>query len=154
MGLSRKVDAKPNKQKGARNENESGPVPQRPKAKSALLKIVSSRYILKLYVAGQSPKSVNAIANIKKICEENLQGRYELEVIDLYQQPQLAQGEQIIAVPTLIKKTSAPVAPHHRRYVEYRARAGGAGYTKEGVMPNKPSLGTAGRRKPGSARPA
>jgi len=82
---------------------------EQPKANTALLKIVSSRYILKLYVAGQSPKSVNAIANIKKICEENLQGRYELEVIDLYQQPQLAQGEQIIAVPTLIRKLPIPL---------------------------------------------
>jgi circadian clock protein KaiB len=68
-----------------------------------------SRYILKLYVAGQSPKSVNAIANIKKLCEANLQGRYLLEVIDLYQQPQLAQGEQIVAVPTLIVKLPAPL---------------------------------------------
>jgi circadian clock protein KaiB len=67
------------------------------------------RYILKLYVAGQSPKSVKAIANIKKLCEANLQGRYVLEVIDLYQQPQLAQGEQIIAVPTLIVKLPAPL---------------------------------------------
>ncbi|MDT8375273.1 MAG: circadian clock protein KaiB [Mariprofundaceae bacterium] len=66
-------------------------------------------YILKLYVAGQSPKSVNAIANLKNICEENLHGRYELEVIDLYQQPQLAQGDQIIAVPTLIRKLPPPL---------------------------------------------
>lgn len=66
-------------------------------------------YILRLYVAGESPKSVRAIANIKKICEESLQGRYELEVIDLYQQPQLAQGDQIIAVPTLIKKLPPPL---------------------------------------------
>lgn len=75
----------------------------------ALRLVASSRYILKLYVAGQSPKSVNAIANIKKICEENLQGRYELDVIDLYQQPQLAQSEQIIAVPTLIRKLPQPL---------------------------------------------
>jgi circadian clock protein KaiB len=72
-------------------------------------KAASSRYILKLYVAGQSPKSVNAIANIKKLCEANLQGRYVLEVIDLYQQPQLAQGEQIIAVPVLIRKLPSPL---------------------------------------------
>ncbi len=69
----------------------------------------TARYILKLYVAGQSPKSVNAIVNIKKICEENLQGRYQLEVVDLFQQPHLAQGEQIIAVPTLIKKLPPPL---------------------------------------------
>jgi circadian clock protein KaiB len=66
-------------------------------------------YILKLYVAGQSPKSVSAIANLKKLCEANLQGRYVLDVIDLYQQPQLAQGEQIIAVPTLIRKLPSPL---------------------------------------------
>lgn len=77
--------------------------------KAPVHKEVSSRYVLRLYVAGTSPKSVNAITNIKKICEENLQGHYELEVIDLYQQPQLAQGEQIIAVPTLIRKLPPPL---------------------------------------------
>jgi circadian clock protein KaiB len=69
----------------------------------------SGCYVLRLYVAGKSPKSVAAITNIKQICEENLQGRYELEVIDLYQQPQLAQDEQIIAVPTLIRKLPPPL---------------------------------------------
>lgn len=69
----------------------------------------SGTFLLCLYVAGQTPRSLAAIANIKKICEEHLQGRYELQVIDLYQQPQLAQGEQIIAVPTLIKKLPAPL---------------------------------------------
>ena len=62
-----------------------------------------------MYVAGQTPKSINAITNIKKICEENLKGRYVLDVIDLYQQPLLAQGEQIIAIPTLIKKLPLPI---------------------------------------------
>ena len=66
-------------------------------------------YVLRLYVAGQTPKSTAAIANLKLICEEHLQGRYELEVIDLYQQPQLAQGEQIVAVPTLIRKVPEPL---------------------------------------------
>jgi circadian clock protein KaiB len=83
--------------------------PARPKARTAPRKGASTRVILKLYVAGQSPKSVIAIANIKRICEENLHGRYELEVIDLYQQPQLALGEQIIAVPTLIRKLPSPL---------------------------------------------
>ncbi len=69
----------------------------------------AEHYVLRLYVAGQSPKSVLAIANIKRICEENMHGHYELEVIDLYQQPQLAQGEQIIAVPTLIKRLPLPL---------------------------------------------
>ena len=79
------------------------------KAKTTLRKAAPPRVILELYVAGQSPKSISAIANIKKICEENLHERYELEVIDLYQQPQLARGEQIIAVPTLIRKIPAPL---------------------------------------------
>ena len=56
-----------------------------------------------------TPQSVRAIANVKKICEEHLQGRYELEVVDLYQQPKLAAGEQIIAAPTLIKKLPLPL---------------------------------------------
>ncbi len=81
--------------------------PAQPKDKP--FKEEGSRYVLRLYVAGKSPKSVNAITNIKKICEENLQGRYELDVIDLYQQPQLAQGEQIIALPTLIRKLPPPL---------------------------------------------
>ncbi len=73
------------------------------------MKANDSQYILRLYVAGQTPKSTLAIANIKKICEENLHGDYDLEVIDLYQQPQLAQGEQIIAVPTLIRELPLPL---------------------------------------------
>ncbi len=67
------------------------------------------QYILKLYIAGYTEKSRNAITNIRKICEENLKGGYILEVIDLYQQPQLAQGDQIIALPTLIKKLPVPL---------------------------------------------
>ena len=66
-------------------------------------------YILRLYVTGMTPQSVRATGNVKKICEEHLQGRYELEVIDLYQQPQLAAGEQILAAPTLIKKLPLPL---------------------------------------------
>ncbi len=66
-------------------------------------------YTLQLYVVGTTPNSQRAIINIKKICEEHLQGRYTLEVIDLYQQPKLAKGEQIIAVPTLIRKLPSPL---------------------------------------------
>jgi len=66
-------------------------------------------YVLRLYVTGTTPQSLRAITNVKKFCEEYLKGRYELEVIDLYQQPQLAQGEQIIAAPTLIKKLPLPL---------------------------------------------
>jgi len=81
--------------------------PASPKAEPP--KAESNYYVLRLYIAGQAPKSVLAIANIKNICEEHLQGLYELVVIDLYQQPQLAQGDQIIAVPTLIKKLPLPL---------------------------------------------
>ncbi len=66
-------------------------------------------YVLRLYVTGTTPASVRAVANIKNICEAHLQGCYELEVIDLYQQPILAKGEQIIAAPTLIKKLPLPL---------------------------------------------
>lgn len=68
-----------------------------------------TKYVLRLYVAGATPRSTEAILNIKKICEEHLKGRYELEVIDLYQQPTLAKGEQIIAAPTLVKKLPPPL---------------------------------------------
>ena len=66
-------------------------------------------YLLRLYVTGSTPNSLHAIDNIKKICEEYLKGHYELEVIDLYQHPNLAQGEQIIAAPTLIKMLPPPL---------------------------------------------
>jgi circadian clock protein KaiB len=67
------------------------------------------KYVLRLYVTGMTSRSTQAIARIKAVCEEYLQGRYELEVIDIYQQPALAKGEQIIATPTLIKKLPAPL---------------------------------------------
>ena len=67
------------------------------------------RYVLRLYVTGMTPRSTEAFASIKALCEERLQGRYELEVIDIYQHPQLAIDEQIIAVPTLVKKLPAPL---------------------------------------------
>ena len=69
----------------------------------------NEKYLLKLYVAGFTPQSTKAIQNIKKICEEYLRGRYELDVIDLYKNPGLAKGEQIIAAPTLIKKLPLPL---------------------------------------------
>jgi len=79
----------------------------------ALKQSGKEKYLLRLYVAGTTPRSVAAVANIKKICEEHLQGRYDLEVIDIYQQPALAKGEQIIAAPTLIKKLPLPL----RRFI-------------------------------------
>lgn len=75
----------------------------------AIEKTENAIYHLRLYVAGTTSYSVSAIANIKKICEEYLKGRYELEVIDLYLNPTLAKGEQIIAAPTLIKKLPLPL---------------------------------------------
>ena len=64
---------------------------------------------LRLYVAGQTPKSVAAFANLKKICEEHLVGRYQIEVIDLIEQPQLAAGDQILAIPTLVRRLPSPL---------------------------------------------
>ena len=66
-------------------------------------------WALRLYVAGQTPRSVTAFANIKRLCEEHLPGRYTIEVIDLLQQPQLAAGDQILAIPTLVRKLPAPL---------------------------------------------
>lgn len=64
---------------------------------------------LRLYVAGQTPKSLLALANLKKYCEEHLPGRYQIEVIDLIEHPQLAEGDQIVAVPTLVRKLPPPM---------------------------------------------
>ena len=65
--------------------------------------------ILRLYIAGQTPRSIAAFANLKRICEEHLAGRYKIEIIDLIQNPQLASGDQILAVPTLVKRLPEPV---------------------------------------------
>lgn len=64
---------------------------------------------LRLYVAGQTPKSITAFANLKKICEAHLPGRYKIEVVDLLQHPQLAAGDQIVAIPTLVRKLPEPL---------------------------------------------
>ena len=71
------------------------------------------RYILRLYITGFSPRGLKAISNIRAICEEHLEGRYDLEVVDISQHPALAEGEQIIAAPTLIKKLPLPL----RRFI-------------------------------------
>ena len=76
---------------------------------AAVSKGPKGKYLLKLYITGMTPRSTQAIVNIKKICEEHLKGRYELDVIDIYQKPILAKGEQIIAAPTLIKKLPLPL---------------------------------------------
>jgi circadian clock protein KaiB len=82
-------------------------VPDPRKRKSA--KATSDRIVLRLYVAGQTPNSMKAFANLKKICEEHLAGRYQIEVIDLLEKPQLAAGDQILALPTLVRKLPVPV---------------------------------------------
>ena len=64
---------------------------------------------LKLYVAGKTPKSVTALRNLKRYCEEHLEGRYKIEIIDLLEKPQLAEGDQIFAVPTLVRKVPVPI---------------------------------------------
>jgi len=64
---------------------------------------------LRLYVAGQSPKSIRAIANLKRLCEEHLKGRYQIELIDLRKNPQLARGDQIVAIPTLVRRLPLPL---------------------------------------------
>ena len=77
--------------------------------KVARAKKPRAEYLLRLYVAGQTPKSVQAFSNLKQICEEHLQGRYEIEVIDLLQNPALAAGDQILALPAVVRQLPPPV---------------------------------------------
>jgi circadian clock protein KaiB len=69
----------------------------------------SERWDLRLYVAGQTPKAVRAIDNLRRICAEHLEGRYSIEVIDLLEQPQLGEGDQILALPTLVRRLPEPI---------------------------------------------
>ena len=69
----------------------------------------AERWELRLYVAGQTPRSLAAIANLREICETHLKGQYSIEVIDLQENPQLAAGDQIVAIPTLIRKLPPPM---------------------------------------------
>ena len=87
--------------KPAKNNTSTKSVPRTRRPKKA--------YELRLYVAGQTPKSIAAFANLKKICDEHLAGQYQIEVIDLLKQPQLASGDQIIAIPTLVRKLPEPI---------------------------------------------
>lgn len=70
---------------------------------------MEQKYELRLYVAGQTQKSVTALSNLKKYCEEHMKGEYHIEVVDLLVHPQLAEGDQILAIPTLVKKVPEPV---------------------------------------------
>jgi len=69
----------------------------------------SDSWNLRLYVAGQTPKSLAAFSNLKRLCEEHLSGRYHIEIVDLMKQPHLAQGDQIVALPTLVRKLPEPI---------------------------------------------
>ena len=82
---------------------------QSAKKKSAVVGVGGAVWRLRLYVAGQTPKSVVAFANLKRICEENLKAQYHIEVVDLMAQPQLAKGHQILAIPTLVRLLPAPI---------------------------------------------
>lgn len=89
------------------------PTPDQIALEKAAAAQTSERYVLRLYISGLTPRSTQAIQNIRRICEMNLQGRYDLEIVDIYQQPTLAEGEQILAAPTLIKLLPLPL----RRYI-------------------------------------
>ncbi len=79
------------------------------KGKKAKTDLPEGIWNLRLYVAGQTKKSITVFANLKKICEEHLAGKYSIEVIDLLKHPQLAKGDQIIAIPTLVRKLPEPI---------------------------------------------
>jgi circadian clock protein KaiB len=70
---------------------------------------VNEKWNLRLYTAGQSPKSLAALANLKRVCEEHLAGRYSIEVVDLLKNPRLAKDDQIVAIPTLVRKLPEPL---------------------------------------------
>ena len=93
----------------AKKQRENRPKDKVEAFERAAKDLKKEKYFLRLYVTGSTPKSTRAISNIKEICEEHLKGNYELEVIDLYQYPKLAKGEQIVALPTLIKKLPLPI---------------------------------------------
>ena len=97
-------------------------------------------WILKLYVAGQTPKSLAALANLKKICEEHLKDQYKIEIVDLLENPKLAKGDQIIAVPTLVRQLPPPVkkiigdlADKERVLIGLDVRSASKGTRKNGV---------------------
>jgi circadian clock protein KaiB len=88
----------------ARRKRATSSVPSRAQAGPA-----AERWSLRLYIAGQTPRSLSAFANLKKLCEEHLAGRYEIEVIDLLKRPELGQKDQIVALPTLVRKLPEPI---------------------------------------------
>ena len=82
--------------------------PTRTELEAILSGLAAARYVLRLYVVGMTPKSTRAITNVKAICEGHLRGRYDLEVIDVYQRPRVAHDKQILAVPALVKELPLP----------------------------------------------
>jgi len=95
----------PDKSSAARKRKPGGAG----KLESAGPRLGQTKYVLRLYVCGSTSRSARAVDNIKRVCEQYLQNRYDLEVIDVYQQPNLARDEQIVAVPTLIKRLPLPL---------------------------------------------
>ena len=85
-------------------KSRKSPAPRR-----VIRKRAPAIWSLRLYVAGQTPKSLSAFANLKELCEQNLPGRYHIEVIDLVKEPHRAQGDQIVALPTLVRKLPEPI---------------------------------------------
>jgi len=87
----------------------SGTGTARSNASRKAARAASGEYLLRLYVAGQTPKSLQAFANLKEICETHLQGRYRIEVVDLLENPALARGDQILALPAVVRQLPPPV---------------------------------------------
>lgn len=109
----------------------------------ALKRLSQDKYVLRLFVAGMSPKSLQAIENIKHICETYLAGRYQLEVIDVYQQPILAKDGQIVAAPTLVKELPPPL----------RKLVGSMSDTERVLVGMDLCIGTAGTIDPSQSEP-
>ena len=100
----------------------------------AIRELDDRKYLLRLYVVGATAGSQRAISNLREICETELAGRYKLEVIDIYQQPTLAEGEQIIAAPTLVKELPLAGAAAGRGHVRPRPRAARTGPTTDRAL--------------------
>jgi circadian clock protein KaiB len=89
--------------------SKRGATRSRASAKASPKKPVEDSWNMRLYVAGQTPKSLAAFSNLKQLCDQYLTGRYQIEVVDLLKQPQLAQNDQIVALPTLVRKLPEPI---------------------------------------------
>jgi circadian clock protein KaiB len=99
------------KRRGSRSgsQRRAGSAKRKGRGRASHLDAAPDFYELRLYVAGQTSRSLAAIANLKRICEEHLRGQYRIEVIDLMEHPQLARGDQIVALPTLVRKLPQPI---------------------------------------------